>query len=302
MTAKPNFFIVGAPKCGTTALAQYLSAHPNVYFSPVKEPHFFSDDFPGIRDPDNLDDYLALFSGAQTEHQAVGEASVSYFYSDVALKHIAEFDPDVRIIVMLRNPVEMVYSWHGQMLRTMNENLSDFSRAWEAQEERQAGRKIPSTCRSAPFLQYREIGMLGKYLQRVLSLFRRDQVHIIFLEDLQAEPDEVWSELLGFLGLPLQERGEFPRVNKHFAHRNRLIALFTERVALSEVGRGIRRVKRAVGLGSWKFGARLRKANVRVTPRARLPASLQDELRAAFSGDIRLLEQLTGRNLDHWRG
>lgn len=97
---EPNFFIIGAPKCGTTSLAHWLAQHPEVFMSPVKEPHYFSTDFPltSWRDPD---DYHSLFEGADTHHKAVGEASVWYLRSREAVPQIEAHYPGARYIVML---------------------------------------------------------------------------------------------------------------------------------------------------------------------------------------------------------
>jgi hypothetical protein len=87
---RPNFFIVGAPKCGTTSLSEYLRSHPNVFMSSPKEPHFFATDlYP--RNPEGIDSvaaYLQLFTDARDQHQVVGEASASYMFSDAAIPAI----------------------------------------------------------------------------------------------------------------------------------------------------------------------------------------------------------------------
>ena len=112
---RPNFFILGAPKCGTTSLATWLGAHPQVYMSPDKEPHYFNADdrHPGVS---SLERYEQLFAGAGAEHAAVGEASVWYLYSKVAVANIEEYCQEPRYIVCLRNPVDMAHSLHEQQV------------------------------------------------------------------------------------------------------------------------------------------------------------------------------------------
>src|SRR5688572_20545105 len=103
---KPNLFLVGAPRCGTTALYTYLKAHPDVFMSPIKELHYFSTDLfqPApqaiIR---NEGDYMAMFAGAEGQRW-VGEASPYYIYSATAPAAIKAFSPDARLVVTLRNP------------------------------------------------------------------------------------------------------------------------------------------------------------------------------------------------------
>ena len=102
MMRKPDFFIVGAPKCGTTALYEYLRPHPNVFMSTVKEPHFFAKDLGSYPHIKTDEEYAALFAGANEQHLRVGEASVYYLRSAVAIPNIREFNPDARLIAMFR--------------------------------------------------------------------------------------------------------------------------------------------------------------------------------------------------------
>ncbi|NLF38083.1 sulfotransferase, partial [bacterium] len=102
----PDFFIVGAPKSGTTALHAYLGRHPSIFVPARKEPHFFGSDIVSPAFVRDRDAYLSLFAGATTEAR-VGEASIWYLYSKRAAREIKEFNPDARIIIMLRNPVDM---------------------------------------------------------------------------------------------------------------------------------------------------------------------------------------------------
>ena len=143
MPRRPNFFILGAPKCGTTALSEYLREHPRAFVSQPKEPHYFCGDFdyyyaPGQRSEEH---YLRLFDAATDDHLAVGEASVWYLYSADAARNIAAFDPATRVIVMLRNPVDLVPSLHSQLLYMLDEDEPDPARAWELQEARRRGER-----------------------------------------------------------------------------------------------------------------------------------------------------------------
>ena len=138
---KPNFFIVGAPKCGTSALYEYLGAHPEIFMSPYKEPHFFGSDLQQRWRP-TKSQYFSCFAKARDEKR-VGEASVHYLYSKCAAAEIKEFCPEARIIIMLRDPVEMLYSLHSQSIFSGNEVINDFEEALEAEADRKLGRRIP---------------------------------------------------------------------------------------------------------------------------------------------------------------
>ena len=181
---RPSFFIVGAPKCGTSALASYLRAHPAVFMSWPKEPLFFCKDFDGVRTVDTLAEYERLFESRPPEATAVGEASAMYLYSEIALTEIKKFNPDARIVAMIRNPVELVQSFHSQMLFALSEDESDFETAWRLQAKRRDGQRIPARCAAPEFLQYRDVAMLGTQITRLYELFPRDQILVLRNEDL----------------------------------------------------------------------------------------------------------------------
>ena len=103
----PNFFIIGAPKSGTTALGVYLGEHPDIFMCDPKEPQYFTFDLPGHRGVRTWEEYQALFPDQDRNVHAVGEASVWYLYSKVAVQEIATYRPDARLIVLLRRPDEM---------------------------------------------------------------------------------------------------------------------------------------------------------------------------------------------------
>src|ERR1700677_1586774 len=148
----PDFFIVGHPKCGTTALYLMLRSHPGVFMSEVKEPQFFATDQrsrlsrwgeqPSARRPRTLDAYRSLFAAAGAE-QLVGEASPQYLRSRAAPSAIAALRPDPRIIAILREPASFLRSFHLQMVSSRVETETDFKTAIVLEDDRRAGRRIP---------------------------------------------------------------------------------------------------------------------------------------------------------------
>src|SRR5262245_23487023 len=139
---KPDFFIVGAPKCGTTAMNDYLQVHPEIFIPAKKEIHFFGADLQFLKGGRVTEqEYLTYFFPAQGEKR-VGEASVWYLYSQHAAAEIQAFSPTARIIIMLRNPVDMMYSLHSQRLYNDNENLVNFAEALAAEGDRQQGKRL----------------------------------------------------------------------------------------------------------------------------------------------------------------
>jgi len=295
-TPRPNFFIVGAPKCGTTALSHYLRAHPQVLFSAWKEPHYFAVNLPRYRAMTRESDYLHLFSGAGPQHKALGEGSVYYLYSGEALARIKEFNPEAKIIAMLRNPIDLVYSLHAQLLYSYNENERDFARAWELQEERAHGRHLPKTCRDPKVLLYREVGKLGEQCERLLDIFPRTQVKFLLTEDFSARTAEVYLEVLEFLGVEPDGRRHFERVNESKSHRVRLLGKFTQRPPVSLV-RFSRRCKQWLHIDRLGLLPRLRELNSRPYTRPALDDAFRARLAAAFRDDTLKLANLIGRNL-----
>lgn len=301
---RPNFFIVGAPKCGTTALYHYLAEHPGIFMPPLKEPHYFADDLPHMRAVTTETDYLALFKPAGPTHIAVGEASVMYLYSSVALHRIHEFTPDAKIIAMLRNPVEMVYSFHSQLLYGFHEDEKDFSKAWELQEARRRGEHLPDRPTDAALLQYKAVGELGLQVEKLLDLFAAEQVKLILFDDFKRAPKAVYDEVLAFLGVPTDGRTDFPKINENKTYRFPQMARLL--IALEAVQRP---VKRALGLKPGRKRRLLKYLNVlhflrlsitRNTARPPLPDELRKCLAQEFKPDIERLSRLLGKNLDHW--
>ncbi len=127
----PNFFIVGAPKSGTSALAKYLGEHPHVFMCSPKEPGFYSSDIGSEPKYNSEDSYLKLFSAAREYHLAIGEASTQYLRSHAAAARIMTRYPNARLVVMLRHPIEVVQSWHSQLLLSYVEHTEDFETAWQ---------------------------------------------------------------------------------------------------------------------------------------------------------------------------
>jgi len=208
----PNFFILGAPKCGTTSLAAWLAAHPRIYMAPVKEPHFFNtDDRQGVS---TLAEYDALFSQANDHHSAVGEASVWYLSSSAAVGNILRYQPDARFIVLLRNPVEMVPALHAEMVLSGHENVRDFRAAWDLQDARRQGRHLPLFTWARRRLLYGEACALGAQMERLLAVAARERVLPVVLDDMATDPSAEYLRVLRFLGVADDGRKDFPVRNR----------------------------------------------------------------------------------------
>jgi len=198
MLDRPNLFIVGAPKCGTTALATYLGEHPQIVMSFPKEPHYFSTDLPGLATAKTLTEYLKMFSGITERTRVVGEASVNYLHSQTAIPAIREFAPQTKIIAMVRNPLTWLPSYHSQLLRVREEDVP-FEEALRLQTERRADRNLPRHCRAPAILQYFDVGRFGHQIARLLDIFPREQVKIIIYEDFRRDTKRDYDDVLTFL-------------------------------------------------------------------------------------------------------
>lgn len=299
---EPNFFIIGAPKCGTTALYEYLKDHPEIYMSTPKEPHYFSTDFPSKSATFRTkDSYLkGCFTDVKPHHKAVGEASVWYLFSKTAIRNIKEFNPDARIIVMLRNPVDMVYSLHSQMRHSFYEDEKDFEKAWVLQETRKKGQKLPRRCNEVQFLQYFDVACFAAQLERVYEQFPQKQVKIIFFDDFCANPRQVYHDVLRFLEVSDDQRRDFSVVNANKEHR-----LYTLGNFLSHppkfITAPIFKLKAIIGikrLGVLDFFIML---NRQMFKRKPLSSDMKKVLIEVFKDEVVLLEKLTERNLSDWK-
>ena len=300
LPVKPNFFIVGAPKCGTTALYNYVSHHPNVFMSRVKEPHFFARDlgtYPRIK---TMEEYTGLFSRATEQHLTVGEASVYYLRSRVAIPNIREFNPDARLIAMFRNPVDMVASLHAQLLYWSEETIADFETAWRLQERRLRGLDLPRGSRGSFLLQYAEAAQFGTQTQRLLSSFPREQVKLILYDDFAASPQAVYDEVIAFLGIPHDGRTEFPRINENKRARLPWLRNFYRKPP-PPLRRAVRKLKQGTG---WKTITSVKEkivhANTVRERREPLSPEFRAELVESFRDEVALLARLVGRDLSHW--
>jgi hypothetical protein len=299
---RPNFFIVGAAKAGTTSLVTYLREHPQVFISQPKEPHFFASDFPRYQAIDDEQRYLALFAAVRGEHRAVGEASTSSMYSRCAMGRIQQFQPDAKIIALLRNPVDMVHAAHAQFLHLRDETEVDFNRAWSLCHTRKAGNHVPTSCRAPELLYYDELAKFGEQLSRVYEHFPADQVRVILFEDLCQRTSDVYRDTLEFLDLRDDRRAEFPRVNANRRHRSLWLGHLSTRppaflMSLNEAA------KLLIGTSEMGLLKRIRRWNDVVEPRRSMGPSVRRDIVATYRDDVDHLSRLLQIDLSRrWLG
>lgn len=195
---KPNLFILGAAKCGTTSLAYYLGQHPDIFMSPIKEPVFFNDGFQVV---DNPIDYYNLFSDVKNE-KVIGEASHAYMTNPRTAEVLALLFPDAKFIITLRDPVERAYSLYKHMKRHGYESIKTFEQAIMAEDERCNSMKFRKNCKEYfyNYLYYRS-GLYGEQIKRYLEYFDKEQFFFLTLEQLENNPGETMLEIFLFLGV-----------------------------------------------------------------------------------------------------
>lgn len=259
----------------------YLKQHPEIFVSVLKEPHFFGSDL--SRQPHTVRDqdvYLSLFADAGPKQKA-GEGSVWYLRSRLAAAEIKSFCPEARILIMLRNPVEMIHSLHSLYLRTGNEEIEDVEAAVAAQADRKRGRRIPATTYFPEGLLYTENAMFSEMVQRFLEVFGGAQVWIIPFDDFTANTAKSYRETLKFLGV---DPGFAPNYDTRAAN----VAMRMEVLAqLRKLPPELRRVMR--GSGRRHLG-----------PRPAMRPEFRRQLQQHFAADVERLSVLIGRDLRPW--
>jgi Sulfotransferase domain len=298
---KPNLFVVGAPKCATTALHAYLAQHPECFMSIVKEPAYFSrahvrDDIrrtlPHLQSEEA---YLKLFSDATEVHKIVGESSTCYMRAEADLEELQAFAGNPKIVASVRDPVSLVSSYFHFLRYQGWEPLATLREAWEIQDERCAGHVASIAANRPDSLAYRNVALLGQQVERLFRLFGRENVLVLLIDDLRENTAEVCRNLQYFLGLTCIENIELPRKNVARAARVQIIDNLVKQNSRT-VLQAKNRIKRFFGvrsLGIRRFIERINSSRVQHS----VDTDLRDEMREYFHHDVALLGRLLERNL-----
>lgn len=204
----PNFLIVGAAKAGTTSIHAYLQQHPQVFMCPVKETNFFAFEgeelnFLGGISPGylanfatNIDDYCDQFQEVNNEI-AIGEACPSYLYLPQAVERIKNYIPDVKIIIILRDPIERAYSHFLHHLRDRLVTKTGFEQALKLESERIADNWWWD-------YHYVQVGLYSQQLKRYFDNFDRQQIKVVLYKDLKADSLAFVQDIFEFIGVERQ--------------------------------------------------------------------------------------------------
>lgn len=278
----PTFLLVGAAKSGTTALFRWLQQHPDVFMPRLKQPHYFAGLTPTFRGPgdqalnrDLVTDeatYRRLFAPG-TGHRARGEASPFYlFYAERAAPRIRAFFPEMRLVVLLRDPVERAYSGYLHLVRDGRE-VGSFRHALDREEERRRQGW-------EPLWAHRGLGLYARQLGAFLAEFPRSQVGVWRYEELRAEPQRVYREVCEFIGVDGGFVPEFTRHNTGGLPRHPGLHALLVRLRAPHIAKRLLPER----LAQWLVGRYLQHRPP--------PAHIARELRAYFRDDLRALQAL----------
>lgn len=312
MNNKPDFFIVGAAKSGTTALQQTLAAHPNIFMSPIKEPNYFYTDVAleelrqalqekfkkenakhwinnGMKGElwnafireDNL--YKELFKNAES-NQYCGEASVSYLYSIKAAQNIFNYNPKAKIIIMLRNPIERAWS-HFNMERRLGIITGDFITEFNKYKSV----INPIWGKDPIFLSG---GLYYHQVKRYLSTFPKEQILICMYDDYRKNPQIVFSTILNFIGVSTNSESSILNNKKVNEARKSIVDDFIPSGGLKSM---LRKFVQFIGIHHFLKQLLSKESN------EKLPQEYRNLLSKFYREDIEKLEELIAVNLNHWK-
>jgi Sulfotransferase family len=289
LLVRANLFIVGAPKCGTTAWVRYLGSHPEVFFSEMKEPNYFATDFPRMRLVSEPNNYERLFARAG-DAKAVGEASAIYLYSKEAAEGIRTYNPEARILIFLRGQESFLPALHHQLLYRFVEPLENFETAWRLSGKRPP-ETIPKTCRDPKLLDYAAFGRFGEQVERYLARFPREQVRIVRFEEWTANPRAVYLDILRFLELDDDGRTAFPTINEAKSFRNAWIGRLIAHPPLPARA-AVNMVKKLTGRSGFGIAEKASEMLATKGYRTAINENVLEEISRYYAQDNRLLEKL----------
>lgn len=297
----PNFFIVGAPKCGTTSLYHYLDQHPQIFMSYPKEVNFFctdlhkeSDKFHGKRiyfPCRTKKDYNKIFSKIKNEKIA-GDSSVYYMYSKTASKNIHNFNPDSKIIIVVRNPLDFIYSWYSDNVYVQYEDSRTLIEALNKENIRKKDwSKIPKNTTMPSRLYYSEISKFSEQINRYIKLFGKKNIKLILFDDFKNDTKKLYNETVNFL-----EVSQFnPEFKVHNANKVVKFNTFDKILKNKRLRNTIKKILPFKFISN--LGAFLSKLNTLQIKRKSIDSNLEKKLKKQLLPEVKKLSKLLDRDL-----
>ncbi len=300
----PDFFIVGNPKSGTTALYEMLRRHPQIYMPELKETRFFAHELHPRLDesdehPHSLDEYLSLFEGARPEQHA-GEASPSYLRSHAAAGRIAELEPAARIIAILREPASFVRSLHMELLRDHVETEKDLRKAIALEAAPREETELGEHAGRKRFGYADERVRYVEQLRRYHAVFPREQVLVLIYDDFRIDNEGTVRQVLRFLEVddtrPVEVTDANASVRVRSPRMYELVrSLYLGRGPLARAVKAVVKAFTTQQLRREGLGA-LRRQVLYGKPRA-ADEELMLDLRRRFKGEVVALSEYLDRDL-----
>ena len=295
----PNFLIIGAAKSGTTAIYTYIKQHPDIFMSPKKELRYFSNINPQPKavpkqyiheSVSTLEEYKHYFDTVAHE-KIIGESSPTYLYTPGTAENIKSHIPNVKLLAILRNPVDRAYSAYTHALREWKEPAKSFEEGLALETQRiNAGWGM--------LWHYVNAGHYHKQLLRYYQCFKASQIKVVLHDDLVKSPEKLLEDLFIFLDVDpnfhpdISSRPNVSGFPKNKWFDNFLRTLFLEDNFLKRISQGLFNTTFRK-----KITTKIRKANLE---KRAMPLELRKQLAAIFSEDIHDLEKLINRDLSHW--
>lgn len=304
----PNLFVIGAPKCGTTSLAHWLSEHPQIYFyigigkekNSKVEPNYWASDL-NLPNRFKREEYFNLFRSIDGSIKYVGEASPWYLFSKTAIKNIENNIESPKYIVSIRNPVDMAFSLWLQTIRSGLELcIDDFLKAFNFSELRIKGKPVYWNSRLAdPKLgAYFYVCSIGTQLENLFKTVPSERILVLVLDDLKENPRREWLRIMEFLQIYDDNRKEFPVYNEGMILRNRYFyKVYVQALKLSYKTINIRKKIGLVGIHAIDYlrGFLFKKQRID------LDCNTRRILLEYLEPEISKIEKILGRKFNKWR-
>ena len=273
----------------------YLKEHPEIYVPESKELHYFGSDlaFSHDRSEEKYQEYFKAWG----QEKMGGEASVWYLYSQLAASEIKAFNQEAKIIIMLRNPADMVHAHHSQTMYGGKEPITDFNEALDAEEGRRNGSIQSHPDRPPELLYYSEVARYTQQIQRYVDVFGREKVHVVIFDDLKSDVQSVYRDTLSFLEVDSNFNADLKPRNVNRKFRLKSLHYFVNDPPL-----GLKRNLQSLLPNSLlKLVKRqLQKANTISKPRATMALNTRKRLNEVYRDEVLQLSEYLERDLTHW--
>jgi len=285
---KPNFFIVGQTRSGTTSLLYWLQQHPDVFISNKTKPMF------GIEtELKSEKDYLTQF--VNIKQKIIGERNTDYLYWKLSASKIKNFNPKAKIIMILRNPVDLIYSLYSAALsRGIDENVSDFKKALDSEEKRKI-EQMKNPNKYNPFIFYRDVARYSEQVSRYIELFPRKNILVISFEKFITKPSEIFKGICNFLEINPNFKPDFiPKNQLKQVRSNALHSIANSAMNNSAQRKILKKVPKIQSLYNF-----VNKTNNPIRERE-MDSDLRKKLIDEFRPDIDKLSQLLDLDFTYW--